>query len=261
MDVRSRVVWGSVVSVGMRVHVLGRLRVERAGTEIDVGPPRQQAVLVALLFRAGRVTTAAEIIDSVWGDRRPASAPALVRTYVSRLREALGPEAIERGPARSGYRLRLRTEQLDATHFRRQVERARRARVDGRPSVSADLLAEALGSWDGEALTDVPGPLAATERNRLGELRLLAATERFDVEIALGRHADVLPDLVAAVRCAPLQEDLVGLLMLAQHRCGRSAEALATFEVTRLRLRSELAVGPSRALSARRGQILGGAGR
>ena len=50
---------------------------------------------------------------------------------------------------------------------------------------------------------------------------MLAVEERLEARLALGRHAELLPELQRLVGEHPLRERLQGQAMLALYRCGR----------------------------------------
>src|SRR5262249_53491606 len=111
---------------------------------------------------------------------------------------------------------------------------------------AAKRLREALALWRGSPLLEFGYESFAQDEIRgLEELRLSALEERIDVDLALGRHEDVVPELEALVRANPLRERLAGLLMVALYRCGRQAEALDTYRGARRRLVDELGLEPS----------------
>src|SRR5262249_13413831 len=60
-----------------------------------------------------------------------------------------------------------------------------------------------------------------------------------------GRHADVVGELAELVHAHPFRERLHGQLMTALYRCGRRAEAVATYHRTRGTLVAELGLEPS----------------
>jgi DNA-binding SARP family transcriptional activator len=231
--------------------------------ELQVGQPRQQAVLAVLAMRANRVISRSELVDAVWGQDPPLSAEGGVYTYVAGLRRVLEPGRSLRGPGRilvssgAGYVLHLVPSQPDAVAFEQQLGRARQLRKNGDLAAAVAALDGALGLWRGViAFAGVPGPFAETERARLGELRSAAAEERADVLLAVGRHEEVLADLTAMVAEHPLQERMRGLLMLALYRSGRQAEALRVFEEGRRILADELGIDPGNDLSRMHQQVL-----
>jgi tetratricopeptide (TPR) repeat protein len=95
-----------------------------------------------------------------------------------------------------------------------------------------------------------------SERDRLAERRVGVVEDGVEVDLALGRHADVVSDLRALVAVHPLRERLRGLLMLALYRCGRQADALAAYQDTRRYLDEELGVEPSADLQRLHRQML-----
>ena len=76
----------SFILVAMEFGVLGPLLVVRDGHPVDVGGPKQQALLVLLLVRPNRLLTTGWLVDALWDGRPPASAETTLRTYVAGLR-------------------------------------------------------------------------------------------------------------------------------------------------------------------------------
>ena len=96
------------------------------------------------------------------------------------------------------------------------------------------MLRSALALWRGPALADFEyEAFARDEIGRLEELRLVALGLRLEADLALGRAAEVVPELEALVREHPLRERLRELLILALYRAGRQADALAAYQDAR----------------------------
>ena len=88
----------------MRIGVLGPLEVrDDAGAPVPVGGARLRSLLIRLAVGDGRPISVERLADDLWADGAPADAANAVQALVSRLRGALGRDAIEHGPA--GYRL------------------------------------------------------------------------------------------------------------------------------------------------------------
>jgi branched-chain amino acid transport system substrate-binding protein len=68
--------------------------------------------------------------------------------------------------------------------------------------------------------------------------------ERFDAQLESGRTADAAADLERFVSEHPYRERAIGQLMLALHRSGRRAEALAAYDSARRRMAEELGIEP-----------------
>ena len=97
-------------------RLYGAVTVEVDGSPVDLGPPRQRALLALLLGRPGRVVDVDVILEALWGDEPPRTAPHAVQVYVSDLRraflEACGrPLVVTQRP---GYLLDLSTSEVDA---------------------------------------------------------------------------------------------------------------------------------------------------
>jgi DNA-binding SARP family transcriptional activator/Tfp pilus assembly protein PilF len=241
----------------VRFAVLGPVRAWRGGAELDLGHPKQRAVLAALLVREGAQVTLGELIDGVWGDEAPATAAKVIRSYVYQLRLVLG--RVGAGQIRSaggGYALEAGAE-LDLARFAELAARGRRARGGGDPAGAAALFAEGLGLWSGTALAGIPGPYAAAQRTRLGELRLTVQEEYLGCIVELGSYDQAAAELSALIAGHPLRERLRELQMRALYGAGRQGEALEAFRRAARLLRDELGIEPGPGLRAMHQRILG----
>src|SRR5215468_9891652 len=77
----------------VELSLLGPVRAVRAGRELPLGGPRQRAVLALLVVEAGQVVPAGRLIEELWRDAAPPGAATTLRSYVSRLRALLAPDA------------------------------------------------------------------------------------------------------------------------------------------------------------------------
>jgi len=229
--------------VSVEFRLLGDIETRIDGHPVDIGHVRQRCVLVALLVEPGRAVPADQLIEHVWADQLPHNARNALSAYVSRLRRVLaGTDEVRivRGPG--GYALVVDPMAVDLHLFHDLVGQARAA---GRDEGAAGLFARALGLWRGEAFATLDTPWINAVRDMVAAQRLLAETERNDVELRLGRHGELLAELPARVQENPLDERLAGQLMLVLYRCGRQSEALVHYEVVRRRLADELGVAPA----------------
>jgi DNA-binding SARP family transcriptional activator/tetratricopeptide (TPR) repeat protein len=239
----------------VRVDVLGPVRIVRDGVDVVPGPPLRCAVLAMLVSRQGHRLTLGELVKGLWGEGPPVSAQGSIHTYVSGLRSVLDQVAPDGGCGelvdcdRSGYLLKVGSDDVDAWQAEQLRVQAREQRESGDLPASLASLDEALSLWRGEVLARVPGPFAELERLRLTDLRWNLLEERAEVGLALGRHAEIATELAALVREQPLREGLVGSAMTASYRVGRQAEALAIFHQVRTTLAEELGIDPGPGLA------------
>ncbi|SFQ70933.1 DNA-binding transcriptional activator of the SARP family [Amycolatopsis arida] len=237
-------------------RVLGPLEVERNGRPVSVPAGKQRVILALLLLHHDRMVTVEELVDKTWGARPPADGRAVVQKYVMRLRRILPKEAIRTEDG--GYRLVLPSRGADLSRFTDLVERARTAAAEGDREAESTLLTKAVAEWRGvPPLANVPSDaLARDEIPRLVERYLQAMERRIEVDLELGRHGDVVGELMGLVREHPLRERFWAQLLRALHGCGRQGEALNAFrEVTRL-LADELGVDPGPELRETHRRIL-----
>ncbi|MEE1788129.1 BTAD domain-containing putative transcriptional regulator [Streptomyces sp. SP17BM10] len=234
----------------MQIGMLGTLQVRTdAGDAVDVPGARLRGLLVALALRAGHVVPKSSLVDWIWGEHPPADATNALQRLVSRLRKVL-PDGVLEGRT-DGYLLAVEPDTVDAVRFERLVGAAQARSEDGAGRLR--LLREALELWRGAALQDVglqdSGAFDAVVV-RLEGLRLTAAEERFEAEVAHGRGAELVTELTDLVAAHPVRERLVASLMRALVAAGRDSEALQVFQSAREALAGELGVDPSPELSA-----------
>lgn len=230
----------------MEFRILGSTEVWIGGRQLALTAAKQRALLATILLDAGRPVPVSRLMDAIWGDDQPASAGAVIQTYVSSLRRLLhragAPEVIVTHP--SGYLIRVAPEQLDLCRFEALVEAGRAAADDGRDHEAAEALRAALAQWRGPALDGHDTPLMRGEALRLDEMRLVALEERIAADLRLGRLEPLVGELVGLVAGHPLRERLRGQLMLTLYRLGRQADALQVYQDGRQRLVEDLGLDP-----------------
>jgi YVTN family beta-propeller protein len=235
----------------MRYLILGPLEVRNGETDVALPGGQQRKLLAILLLHSGEAVSSDRLIDELWDGKPPETAAKALQGYVSSLRKQLGPETVETVGA--GYRLKVAPEDLDSHRFAELLAEARP--LERAPA--AEKLREALALWRGPALADFAyDDFARNEIDRLEELRLSAIERRIDLELALGHHEDLVPELEALVRAHPLREHLSAELMLALYRSGRQADALRLYGDARRMLRDELGLEPSEELQRLQRSIL-----
>jgi DNA-binding SARP family transcriptional activator/Tfp pilus assembly protein PilF len=241
----------------MEFRLLGPVEVWLDGQPMAAGHARQRAVLAVLLLDAGRAVPPEVLIDRVWGEDPPRSVRNVLYGYVARLRALVAsgtdPSAgLSRRPG--GYLLRVGPDQVDLGRFRRLVADAADQAGDDRRAGSA--LGEAAGLWRGPALGGLDSPWLNAMRATLELERAGAVADLTDIRLRRGEHGALAGELAARAGESPADERLIGQLILALHRCGRQAEALRWFDLTRQYLADELGADPSPPLAALHQQIL-----
>ncbi|HVF79032.1 MAG TPA: AfsR/SARP family transcriptional regulator, partial [Solirubrobacteraceae bacterium] len=226
-----------------------------------MGGVKQKALLAVLLLHHGEVVSSDRLIEEIWGEQPPADAQTALQAHVSRLRKLLEPEhsgtpalLVTRPP---GYVLAIDPDQLDLRRFETLAAAGRRHLDEGDPVQAAASVREALELWRGRPLAELENePFAAAAIRELDEAWLAALETRIEADLALGRPAELTPELATLVRRHPLRERLRAQLMLALYRCGRQADALATFDDGRRLLGEELGLEPGTRLRGLQGEIL-----
>ena len=271
----------------MRVSVLGAVEA-RLGDDphapcVDLGGPKQRALLAGLALHRGRAVSTDQLVDLLWARTPPPGAAQTLQNHVSGLRRALEPDRAARTPATvvvtapPGYALHLPPGALDADELEAVVGRVHRALqgaallpagapgpampvLPGTPDGAEVALANldrVLGSWRGEPYLELgDAPAAVAERVRLEELRMVALEDRAVASLALGHHATVAAELEALTSEHPLRESLWALRAVALTRSGRQADALDVLAQVRARLVEDLGIEPGPELQAVQAAVL-----
>lgn len=230
----------------MEFEFLGVLRARVAGGDvIDLGPPKVRVLLAVLLARAGEFVPREVLCDAVWVGKRPNNPQNALQINAHRLRRLLDE------PARisclaGGYRLAVRDGELDGHRFADLVRGARAARKAGDLGSAGDLLRTALSLWRGTPFGEFHDvDLLRIESEAFTEQWIAAQEELAELDLALGRHAEVAVRLRGLVAAHPYREHAHELLMLALVRSGCPGESLRHYHRLHRRLAAELGADPS----------------
>jgi DNA-binding SARP family transcriptional activator len=191
----------------------------------------------------------------IWNGSQPRSAMATVQTYIMHIRKLFGlamgdptckaaQQVLVREP--TGYRLVVDPETLDLYRYERLMATGRQHLTAGKNELAATVLRDALSMWRDPPLVDVsPGPLLEIQVQRLEESRLGTLELRIEADARIGRHHELLSELVAVTAEHRQHEGLHAQLMLALYRSGRRSQALETYRTLRARTVDELGLEPS----------------
>jgi len=232
-----------------RVQLCGRLSVELGGVQRADRLRGQQArlLLAYLLLNRSRPVGRDELIGALWPEQAPVSQDAALRTLLSRVRSALGPDLLS---GRQELVLALpEPVWVDLEAAGVELERA----------IQALERADARGAW---ALAQVPLNIAGrgllpgadaswleSRRRELEEIRLRALEVIGEAGLRIGGAQ--LNSVERAARTLiegePYRESGYVLLIEALAARGNVAEGMRVFERLRTLLRDELGTTPSAA--------------
>ncbi|MFW2382374.1 MAG: protein kinase domain-containing protein [Acidimicrobiales bacterium] len=246
---------------GFLVRVFGSTGFDEDGIPVSIGGKRQQRLLALLAIRAGSVVDLDWLAEHLWDDHeRPDPAQPPIRTYMSRLRSALPEEAREWIETETGgYRFAAPPDAVDYLKFGTLRAGAAQARANGDPLTARRLLDRAVTLWRGDPfreLEDRDWALPQIERLRLDRLEVLE--ERWEAELALGRHTQITGELAAFTAEHGLRDRAVRQFALALHRSGRTAEALQSISAHRRDLAEQSGLDPSPEMSKLESALLAG---
>jgi SARP family transcriptional regulator, regulator of embCAB operon len=242
-----------------RVQLCGRLAVRMAGRRIDPQLPGRQGRLAFtyLTLNRHRIVTRATLVDAIWPLEPPALVDTALNALLSKLRKAVGPDAIE---ARGDIRIALPDAWVDVEAALEAIHRAEAAvarsawdEVWGPGRVALHIVRR--GFLPGE-----DAPWVGEQRRLLEEIELRALECIGESSLGLGRFEQdaALRSGRDLVRLAPYRESGYRLLMRALAAEDNEAEALGVYEQLRVRLREDLGATPSQATQALHTQLLRG---
>jgi DNA-binding SARP family transcriptional activator/tetratricopeptide (TPR) repeat protein len=244
----------------MRFALLGPLTVaDSGGREVVLAGPRQRVLLAALLLHANVPVPADALAEMVWDRSPPPGAVATLRSYVRRLRQALGSGAARVVARHPGYLIRVDQQELDVLEFEALCRDASAALRAGDWTNASSAAVRASQLWRAAPLLDVPAEVLHDEFvPGLERLRLQVMEDRFEAGLRLGQHQELITPLLDLTARHPLRERFHAQLMLALAGAGRQAEALDAYEKVRLALADELGIEPGSELRGLHQQILVG---
>ena len=243
-----------------RIQVCGRMAVTWEGRRVeDELPARQGRLLFAfLVVHRARPAHRDALVEALWGDRAPEGAEATLRSVLSRLRRALGSDAVTTGDVPRLVLPPGAFVDLDAAAD--GLHRAQAALAAGDPARSWAPARIALHTAERGFLPGEDAPWAADVRARLEQLRLDALDCVGRAGLAMGGG-----ELEAAersgrrlVELAPFHESGYRMLMRALAARGETAEALRAYDRLRVLLRDEIGAAPSAETQRVHAEVLAG---
>ena len=233
-------------SATIRIQICGPLVIERDGERVEGLLPGRQGRLAFtyLVAHRHRHVSRDELAEALWPGGSPAVIDAGLNPVLSKLRRALGHEAVER---RSTLRLNLPGAWVDLEAAAEAIHRAESSIAQGDwvrawgPSQLALFVAER------EILTGEDAAWIDDLRRHLADIRIRALECYAAAELGVG-GAELAGAVRAAqhlVRLAPLRESGYRALMDALAAQGNLAEALQVYGSLCETLRDQLGISPS----------------
>ncbi len=250
-----------MVERNLEVGVLGRLQLIVNGTEVQLGPPKQRALLARLVVGRNKPVTVDALTAALWDEWPPAEARTSIHSYVSNLRKRINGAGVDGRAvlvaASPGYRLNVPDNACDVGRFIARKNAGMHAVAASRFDQAAHHLSAALSEWRGPVLDDLrDSQFRETFAAALAEEKALAHTVQAEVEIACGRAHFVINELETLVTEYPYREPLWAQLITAYYLCDRQADALGAYRRLKTTLADDLGIDPSPTLRALHERVL-----
>jgi DNA-binding SARP family transcriptional activator len=249
-----------IVPSPLRFGILGPLLIERSGVPLHLTAGKLRIFLATLLLKANEWVSVEELADRLWDGGGTDIARRTIHVYALRLRKALGDDARASSlilTRNNGYVLRIDPENVDLLRFRQRCAEARHAADAGERKAEATRLREAIALWRGSPLPDVGSD--SMQRDVVPQLQeeLLHAREHLaDVELALGRHREIVGELMQLTRTHPWHERFWIQLVRALQQSDRTADALAACHRVERLFHTDLGIDPGEELRTLHREIL-----
>ena len=225
----------------LRVRLLGDLQIDGCDPAL-LGRRQLRTLLKILALHHGRPVSTDRLVEYLWSDSPPNSATDQVSVLVSRLRNALGNERIQRSDA--GYTLSLDWLDVDALDDYATESELRLAQ--GATGACRTAASAGLSLVRGPLLADEADPWWATaERSACEELVNRLRHTAAAATMAAGDWVEVIALARNMMDTDPYDEVALRFLMESLSRSGRTASALAEYASTRERLAEDLGIDPS----------------
>ncbi len=233
--------------VSVEYLAFGEMAVRVDGVRQALTRRREREVLSVLLASHGAPIPAERLLTEVWGDDAPGQTLGALQVAISRLRTQLEPHRLARSRSRlgstgAGYALAAEPGHVDTWQFEQDAAAALAA---ADPVEQLTRCEAACSRWTGPPYAGSDAPLVQAEAARLDELLLTVQERKARALLDLGRADDAQRTLAGLAPSHPFRERLWALLALAQYRCARQADALATLRELRRHLSEELGIDPT----------------
>jgi DNA-binding SARP family transcriptional activator len=242
----------------LEIQLCGGVRVRIGDERVDLSKTARQGrlALAYLVLHRDRPVTREELMEHIWDAPDPRRVSASLTQTLSRLRSALGRETLTRLPSGAVW---LRGDLLV------DLEEAEAALGEGREACARGAWDRALHASD-VVLAKLTGDFLAGDeanwlepvRRRVAEIRVEALELAATAALRTGSPIEAEAAARRAVAAAGTRETSWALLMEAQAANGDAAQASATFDTFRRRLRDEFGLTPTSALIERHDRLLEG---
>ncbi|MFF7400487.1 MULTISPECIES: AfsR/SARP family transcriptional regulator [Streptomyces] len=247
----------------MEFGILGPLSlVDSDGRSCAPGALKLKILLANFLVRPNRTMSTHQLIEEIWGGFPPRTATTALQVYISNIRKILGEggsrteqsSILTRPP---GYVFELAGHGSDLHRFEQERDEAGRLEAAGDTEGAARLLRTALRRWRGRALADVRcTPRLTAAARRLDELYIASYEKSIELELMMGRDAELVGELYALAGEYPSRERVHEFLMVALYNAGRPGEALQAYMSIRNALSEQSGLAPSHRLRGLQQAIL-----
>jgi SARP family transcriptional regulator, regulator of embCAB operon len=241
--------------------LLGPLLVTVAGRPVDLGTPKQRAVLALLLINRNHAVGTDALIDAIWDQSPVPAARTSIHAYVSHLRRLLGGAGADPytllASSSPGYRLNIADGDCDLDRFITHKNAGMHAAATGQFEQASRELSAALDQWRGSVLDDLRSfAFVEVFATALAEDYLLVHITRADAEIACGRPESIIGELEALAAKHPYREPLWAKLITAYYVAERQSDALEAYRRLKTVLAEDLGIDPGPTVKALHTRIL-----
>jgi DNA-binding SARP family transcriptional activator len=237
-------------NAGPGFGVLGPLQLTaRGGALVQLGAPKQRAVLAMLVVNRNRAVSVDSLIDAVWDQQPVPAARTSIHSYVSNLRRLIGSAGFDPSKVLAsvppGYQLNVADADCDVGRFIAEKNAGVHAAAAGRFEDASSYLSAALAEWRGPFLDDLREfAFVDTFATALSEVRAAVQTALAEAEIACGRADAMIPRLEVLSAEHPYRERLWAQLMTAYYVAERQSDALNAYQRLKANLAENLGIDP-----------------
>jgi SARP family transcriptional regulator, regulator of embCAB operon len=232
---------------GLGFGVLGPLQVTANGARMNLGAPKQRAVLAMLVINRNRPVSVDSLIGAVWDEDPVPAARISIQSHVSNLRRLLRTAEADQVLASvpPGYQLSIADADCDLGRFSAAKAAGSQAAAAGRFEEASGHLSAALREWRGPVLDDLREfAFVDAFATALAEEKVAVHTARAEAEIACGRAESVVGELEALIAEHPYRERLWAQLMTAYYLTERQSDALGAYRRLKTALAEGLGIDP-----------------